>query len=274
MWRHQILNTQGGVLLWVDSLVWSNRAWGGGGAAVRLWRVTVTAASCGFDFLCPSPAPFPLLPSYQKTMAARWPCSRVETFADTHVTGAVKTMSSRPCRRTRAQPLIQLAQHIVWNEPAAPRSIVEQSSKSRGLRFMMILSVTPRICPADVDSLVFRWFQPLNHSGFRMNGASAAAAPSQHLWPDAGQRGRFFFWGRKGVEPNMEPNASPVSVSKGAGVPGLPDHTACWPPAWSLREQLPWPSLSLAPPRFHATLVTALDKRSHLHPVRTRGFVG
>lgn len=52
-----------------------------------------------FYFPCPPAAPSPLLPDYQTTIAAFWPSSQVDSFTDNHVTGAVKTMSTRPCRR-------------------------------------------------------------------------------------------------------------------------------------------------------------------------------
>lgn len=109
VWRHQTINTQCGVVRFrLYPTMWSERIVMGR-AVVRLWWVTVTPVSCGFTSRAPHHhhhhlVPSPLLPGYQMTIAMLWPCSQVETFTDKHVTGTVKTMSSRPCRRTLAEP--------------------------------------------------------------------------------------------------------------------------------------------------------------------------
>lgn len=85
LWRRPILNTQGGVLLWVDSPVWSEKASGGEG---RCQSVTGDRDSSFLRFFFPLPPPFapsPLLPTL--TMAARRPRSRAEAFTDARVTG-------------------------------------------------------------------------------------------------------------------------------------------------------------------------------------------
>lgn len=180
-----------------------------------------------------SAAPSPLLP--ETTIAAFRPNSQVDTSAKNYVTGTIKTMSPRPCRRTVAQ---QLSHNVSGRpdtlftmsqfDPVPLLSIVDQCWKSRNQLFMIILlgllTVLSYFAIAQEWTKHFYWS---THSFVAKCASATIPCPSNaalrhllHLLYLLTKK-PFLFGTRKDViEPTIKPRVSPLSVSKGAGVSG------------------------------------------------------
>lgn len=180
-----------------------------------------------------SAAPSPLLP--ETTIAAFQPNSQVDTSAKNYVTGTIKTMSPRPCRRTVAQQLshnVSARPDTLFTmsqfDPVPLLSIVDQCWKSRNQLFMIILlgllTVLSYFAIAQEWTKLF--IGPLIVLLQNVHQLQFHAPVMQHcdiyfiyfiFW----QRNRFFLEPeRMLIEPTIKPRVSPHSVSKGAGVSG------------------------------------------------------
>ncbi len=216
VWRRQIINTQGGVVHFrLYSTLWSEGGLGWGGVLsdrdgwLRPWHQFPVSI-----FPVHPAAPSPLLPGYQTTIAALSTKQPGWVFTGNHVTGTVKTMSVRPCRRAAAQPLGQARRaHCspwvrvfpVWPSATTkhcwPMLILKEQGSTVYDVPIWINHCAGLLCNCtgmERNSLLVHsyfllqnWCQIQFHY-CTINAASAGCCSFPFIWRDVWQRARFF----------------------------------------------------------------------------------
>lgn len=208
VWRHQIINTQGGVVHFrLYSTLWSEGGLGWGGVLSDrdgwLWPWHQFPVS-----LLPVPpaAPSPLLPGYQTTIAALWLSSQVESLQATTSLGLSRQWAQGPAGVRQHSRLSQrgpthcspwVSVHPVW-----PNALLTNAAFVRAEATVYDVLIRHTVVQYYRDGkkwfiglftlLLQNWYQ-IKFCYCSINAASAAFCSSPaFIWRDVWQRAHFF----------------------------------------------------------------------------------